>query len=210
MKNPVLSSLTFAVALGAAAVASHAAPLSFDFKDPKGVNNVQFHLDAPLEAISGSSNGISGQINFDPAKPAATTGRIAIDASSLTVGNSMMKDHLHGSNWLDVAAYPEITFEATRLAGVRTEGDKTQADVTGKLTVKGVTREVTVPVVFTYLPGKLGARLNKPDLAGDLLVLRANFTINRSHFGINPGQMGDKVAESIDLSLSIAGAAPKA
>jgi hypothetical protein len=42
-----------------------------------------------------------------------------------------------------------------------------------------------------------------------LLVLRANFAINRSDFGLQPGQMTDKVAETIHLSLSIAGAAPQ-
>jgi hypothetical protein len=42
------------------AAAGRAAPQTFDFKDPKGVNNVQFKLDAPLEAITGTATGISG------------------------------------------------------------------------------------------------------------------------------------------------------
>ena len=53
-------SLTLLLALTGSA--AFAAPLAFDFKDPKGVNNVQFHLDAPLESISGQATGISGTV----------------------------------------------------------------------------------------------------------------------------------------------------
>jgi hypothetical protein len=53
-------------------------------------------------------------------------------ASSLTVGNPVMREHLHGPNWLDAAAFPEIVFEAVRLANVRTDGSRTEAAVTGR------------------------------------------------------------------------------
>jgi polyisoprenoid-binding protein YceI len=198
-----------AVALGATALVSHAAPQSFDFKDPKGVNNVQFSLDAPLESITGTANGISGAVEFDPAQPDATRGRIVLDAASLTVGNPVMREHLHGDNWLAVAAHPQIVFEANGAGNVRSDGARILADVRGRLTVKGVTKDVVVPVTFTHLPDKLGARLGDPKVKGDLLVLRANFVINRSEFGIQPGQNADKVAENIELALSIAGAAPR-
>jgi len=191
-------------------LSAQAAPLTFDFKDPKGVNNVQFSLDAPLESITGTGTGISGSVTFDPAQPAATKGKIILDTKSLTVGNPMMADHLRGGNWLDVANHPAITFEAVSLTNVRTQGNVVNAEVAGKLTVKGVTKDMKVPVSFTHLPDKLGARVNDPKVKGDLLVLRANFTINRADFGIQPGKNTDKVAETIQLSLSIAGAAPKA
>jgi polyisoprenoid-binding protein YceI len=204
-----VSSFRFAVALVAAALTSHAAPRSFDFKDPKGVNNVQFKLDAPLESITGTATGITGQVAFDPADPSSTTGRIALDAGSLTVGNPLMGEHLHSDQWLDVAKHPTIVFEAREVRNVHPQGADFAAEIVGTLTVKGVTKDVTVPVSFTYLADKLGARLGDPKLHGDLLVLRANFTINRSDYGIKAGEFTDKVAETIHLSLSIAGSAQK-
>ncbi|MBM3846524.1 MAG: YceI family protein, partial [Verrucomicrobia bacterium] len=57
------------VASALLAQSAFAASQSFDFKDPKGVNNATFKLDAPLEAISGSASGISGSIQFAPANP---------------------------------------------------------------------------------------------------------------------------------------------
>jgi polyisoprenoid-binding protein YceI len=196
-----------ALLLALAGSAAFAAPQTFDFKDPKGVNNVQFRIDAPLESTSGQGTGISGTVTFDPAAPEATTGRIVLAASSVTVGNPTMLGHLHSANWLDVAKFPEITFEAKRLGRVTASGDSFKADVTGVLTVKGTSKEITVPVTITYLPGKLGARLGKPELKGDLLVLRAQFSISRTDFGIQPGQYTDKVSDEIQLTLSLAGAA---
>lgn len=204
MKTSILN-LIAAMALTTAAVAG---PLTFDFKDPKGVNNATFTLDAPLEAITGSANGVTGTVTFDPANPAATKGKIVVAASSLQVPNSMMKEHMLGAQWMDVAKHPELVFEARELKNVKTTGDVTTADVVGSFTAKGVSKDLTVPVKFTYLKDKLAARTNG-QVKGDLLVLRASFSIKRTDFGINPNAPQDKVADEIALSLSIAGAAPQ-
>jgi polyisoprenoid-binding protein YceI len=187
--------------------AAFASPESFDFKDPKGVNNAVFKLDAPLEALSGNATGISGTVTFDPAEPAAARGKIVVASSSLHVGNPMQQQHLLGDKWMDAAKYPEISFEAKELKNVKTTGDTTTADVAGAFTLKGISKEITVPVKFTYLKGKLGQRV--PNQKGDLLVIRSTFNIKRSDFGIMPGQMEEKVSDTIELTLSIAGASPQ-
>jgi polyisoprenoid-binding protein YceI len=184
-----------------------AAPQTFDFKDPKGVNNAVFKLDAPLEAINGNATGISGTVTFDPANPAATQGKILVASSSLHVGNPMQQQHLLSDKWMDAAKYPEISFEAKELKNVKSSGDTTTADVTGTFTLKGISKEITVLVKLTFLKDKLGQRV--PNQKGDLLVLRSNFSIKRSDFGIMPGQAEDKVSDTIELTLSIAGAAPR-
>lgn len=187
--------------------AAFAAPQTFDFKDPKGVNNAVFKLDAPLEAVNGSANGISGTVTFDPENPVAVKGKIIVTSDSLTVPNSMMNTHLHSDKWLDTAKFPEITFESKELKNVKTTGEVTTADVTGTFTLKGVSKELTVPAKFTYLKDKLGQRV--PNQKGDLLVVRASFSLKRSDFNIMPGQMEEKVSDTIELTLSIAGASPK-
>lgn len=201
------STLITLAGITALAGAALAAPQTFDFKDPKGVNNAGFKLDAPLEAIQGNANGVSGTVTFDPENPAATKGRIAVAAATLHVPNPMMQGHLHGNQWLDVAKFPDITFEAKELKNVKTDGDNTTAEVNGTLTIKGVAKDITAPVKLTYLKDKLGQRV--PNLKGDLLVIRSNFTIKRSDFGINPDAPTDKVANDIELTLSVAGAAAR-
>lgn len=201
MNKPFLS----LIGLTALTSVALAAPQTFDFKDPKGVNNAVFKLDAPLEAVQGSANGISGSVTFDPASGSCTEGKIVITTASLQVPNPMMNQHLHGNQWMDAAKYPEITFQTKELRNVKVAGDTTTADAVGTLTIKGVAKEITAPVKLTYLKDKLAQRV--PNMKGDLLVLRSNFTIKRSDFGINPGAPQDKVSDDIQLSLSIAGAA---
>jgi len=198
-----LTLLAFMAVTGAAL----AAPQTFDFKDPKGINNAGFKLDAPLEAINGSASGISGTVTFDLENPGATKGKIIVATTSLMLPNPMQKQHMLSDKWLDATKFPEITFESKEFKNVQTAGDTTTADVTGTFTLKGVSKEITVPVKLTYLKDKLGQRV--PNQKGDLLVIRASFTIKRSDFNINPGQFEDKVSDTIELTLSIAGASPK-
>jgi polyisoprenoid-binding protein YceI len=201
----ILVTLVVAGGLACSAVAHQQ---TFDFKDPKGVNNAVFKLDAPLEAISGSANGVSGTVTFDSHAPAATKGKIVIASKSLTVGNSMMQEHMHSEGWLDVAKHPEISFDVKQLKDVKTEGNVTSATAVGTFSLKGVQKELSVPVKLTYLPGKLADR-SGGQMKGDLLVIRSTFTIKRADFNIKPGQNEDKVANEIELTLSIAGASPQ-
>jgi len=195
------------LALACLSSAALAAPETFDFKDPKGVNNATFKLDAPLEALSGNATGIAGTVTFDPAAPAATTGKIVVASSSMHVGNPMQQQHMLSDKWMDAAKFPDISFEVKELKNVKTSGDATTADVTGTFTLKGISKEVTAPVKFTYLKDKLSQRV--PNQKGDLLVIRSTFNIKRSDFGIMPGQMEEKVSDTIELTLSIAGASPR-
>lgn len=195
-----------ALAAGALAPAG-AETLTFDFKDPKGVNNIVFQLDAPLESINGTASGISGTITADPENPAAVKGKILVATETLHVPNPVMLEHLHGPKWLDITTHPQIAFELKEVSNVKRDGTSGTADVKGTFTLKGVSKDITVPVKVTYLPGKLKARGG--DVDGDLLVVRSNFKINRSDFGIQAGQNTDKVSEEINVTLSLAGAAPK-
>lgn len=197
--------LTLLATLGFA-TAVIAAPQTFDFKDPKGVNNAAFKVDAPLEAINGTASGVSGTVTFDPENPGATKGKIVVAANSMTLPNTMQQGHMRGPQWMDAAKYPDVTFEAKELKNVKTEGGVTSADAVGTFTCKGVAKEMTVPVKLSYLKGKLSDRM--PGANGDLLVIRSTFTIKRSDFGINPGQMEDKVSEGIEISLAVAGSSP--
>ena len=180
-------------------------PVAFDFKDPKNVNNVIFQMDAPLESINGSGDAISGVVHFDPENPSATKGQINLDAASLHVGNPVLKEHIHGTDWMNVKKYPNIIFKLTKLENVRKQGIDVLADAKGKMTIRNVTIEMSAPVKITYLKGMLEKRNRVP---GDLLIIRSKFSVKRDQFDIRAGEKLEKVANKIELSLNVAGAAP--
>jgi polyisoprenoid-binding protein YceI len=187
-----------------------AVPVSFDFKDPKGVNSISFLLDSLLEPISGTASDISGMVDFDVTHPEKLSGKIVIATESLTVTNDTMREHLLSNNWLNATANPEIVFQITELKMPKTDGNTTTGTAVGLFTLKGVTKEISVPVKITHLVGAFGKRINKPEAGGDLLVVRGTFNISRTDYDIRPGQNEDKVADVIELSLALVGSAPNA
>lgn len=92
----------------------------------------------------GQFTGVEAKLNIDPAKPDATTLDVTIDTNSVGTLNPALDAHLKKADFLDTAKYPTATFKST---GLKRTGDKT-AEVTGDLTLHGVTKPVTLDIVF--------------------------------------------------------------
>lgn len=184
--------------------AALASATDFDFKDPKGVNSVQFLLDSEVEPIMGQASGISGALAFDPAAVDKTSGKIVVDADTIHFQNAKMGEVLKQPDWLNTKQFPEITFAFKQVkSSKKTGADSYELQVVGDFSCAGVTKELTVAVRVTYLKGKAGERMQ--GAKGDLLVVRSDFVIHRSDFKLKPGQMTALVAEDINLRVCITG-----
>ena len=115
-----IPSATFLVV---AAIFCHAQAeeLSFDFKDPRGVSQVAFSLDAPLESINGTAKGIAGTVLVDPDNLSTARGKIVVATKSLVVPNPIMRMHLLSKDWLNARSNPEISFEIKKVGRVTQE-----------------------------------------------------------------------------------------
>ena len=188
---------------------ARAETLSFDFKDPRGVSQVAFRLDAPLESINGTAKEIAGTVTVDPDNLSTAKGKLVVTTKSLVVPNPIMRMHLLSKDWLNARSNPEISFEIKKVGRVTQKGaDASEVEVTGAFTLNQVTKEIVTKADVIYLPGKLGETTNNK-VHGDLLVVRSNFKIRRSDFGIRPGEFLDKVADEIALSVNVIGSAPR-
>jgi polyisoprenoid-binding protein YceI len=208
MRMKYVTGTAFLIGLLAGASPLRAEVAAFDFKDPKGVNSIAFLLDSTLEPIMGVGGTITGTVDFDPSKPDATKGKVELEAASLHTANQKMKDVMHSSDWLDVAKHSKVTVDLKQIKEYKSTGEnKFDLTFVADLTLKGTTKEITIPVSATYLPGQLGNRLRGAE--GDLLVLRSQFSINRKDFGIKPDMGPDVVAEEVKVTVSIVGGAKK-
>jgi polyisoprenoid-binding protein YceI len=201
--------LAFLATAVLAPVQATAAPITFDFKDPKGVNTVQWLVDSDVEPISGSATNVTGSVQFHPNRPEQTRGKLIIASESMRAPVALMTEHLHSPNWLDAKRYPTIEFNIRSIGRVvrdRSANGAYRGTVTGDLTMHGVTQPVQAPVVATYLPNGIEARTGGRQ-KGATLRVRTRFTIKRSAFKIGPTI--PTVGEDIEITAFVTGVAPQ-
>jgi polyisoprenoid-binding protein YceI len=90
--------------------------------------------------VRGHFKNVHGSLEYDPSNPGAASVEITIDAAGIWTGETARDDHLRSPDFLDVAKFPKITFRSSRV-DVHGENDY---QVTGDLTIRGVTRPVTL------------------------------------------------------------------
>jgi len=135
---------------------------------------------------------IEGRFTYDPAKPEMSQLSVTIDASTLSSGFALRDTHLKGEAWFNAAAHPTIAFTADRLVKTGTN----TADIPGNLTIRGVTKPVTLKAKFNGV----GENMRKAVTVG----LEATTRLKRSDFGIasNIPAIGDEAVIQIDVEAT--------
>jgi len=140
--------------------------------------SVQFSLNQ----ASGIFKDVKANILFDEQNLSNAKLNVSVDVASINTGNALMNKHAKSDEWLDAAKYPTIAFVSKK---IMKNGASYQ--VTGDLTLHGVTKEVSVPFTFKK--------------AGSSASFTANFNINRNDFKV--GKPGGEVDENIKINLSV-------
>lgn len=203
MRKGMFSAATAALGL-VACFAATASAGEFNFKDPKGVNSIYFLLDSELEPIMGIASGLSGTVSFDPAAPDKTTGKLTVPTQNLSVPNAQMQKYMLSEQWLDADQHPSIEFTFSKVKDVQKVRDNVwKLTAVGEFSCHGEKKQIEVPLTATYLKDQAGDRMR--NASGDLLVLRADFSINRMDFKIKPDMTKRVVAEEIELRANVVG-----
>ena len=95
---------------------------------------------AMVTKVRGHFDQFEGNAHVDTTTPANSSVTVTIEAASVTTGNEQRDGHLKTPDFFDIANYPQITFVSTNV-----ERDGSEWDITGDLTINGVTKSVTIP-----------------------------------------------------------------
>ncbi|UCV10330.1 polyisoprenoid-binding protein [Dechloromonas denitrificans] len=134
-------------------------------------------------------NKTTGKVIFDKAAKSGAVD-IVIDAKSVDTGYPTFNEHIQGEDFLDTAKFPTATFKSTKVVF---EGDK-PASIEGNLTLKGVTKPVTLTVTsFQAMP--------HPMMKKDAIGANAFTVVKRSEF--NAGKYAPYVGDEVRIDIAI-------
>ena len=167
-------------------VPAQAKPVPYQLDQVASV--VGFEIDMGQSPMRGQMSVSSADLILDFDRAAASRVTVTIDASSARMGLPFATDAMKSDKVLDTKAHPRIGFESTKLSA---SGQK--ATVTGKITIRGVTRPLTLAAqIFRPKGSAEGER--------DHLIIRLTGTIHRSDFGA--AGFADMVGDDVRLDIT--------
>ncbi len=120
--------------------------------------------------VDGRFRKFDAQVTFDPAKPANGSARVSVEMDSYELGDADVDRQVRGEDWFDAADYPRASFVSSSIVPA---GDG-KYSVTGRLTVRGKTRDVIVPVSVSD--------------EGATRIFEGSLPVSRRRFGIGQGE----------------------
>ncbi len=187
--KPFLQVLSLSLLLPTLAAAQPAV-----YKVDPNHSSVGFTIRHFVSNVPGRFRDFQGIVKYDRQNPAASSVEFTVQAASIDTDNDDRDNHLRSADFFDVQKFPTLTFTSTKVA----PRDANTLDVTGDLTLHGVTRTVTIPVeILGTMQGPRGEK------AG----FEAGFSLNRKEYGITWNRVfdagGSLLGDDVKVSISI-------
>ncbi|WP_368653733.1 YceI family protein [Ornithinibacillus sp. 4-3] len=151
-----------------------------------------------ISKVKGSFSGFTGAIEGDPENLETANVSFTVDMNTIHTSNEDRDNHLRSADFFDTETFPEMTFVSTKIE--KTDDD--EYDLTGDLTIKGVTKQVTFEVEYE------GKGVNP--WGQEVVAFSAEGKIDRKEFGLTWNQaletggflVGDTIKISIELEAN--------
>ena len=151
-----------------------------------------------ISFVKGKFSGLSGVLKLDEGDYTLSTVEVSIPAASVSTVDEKLDAHLKNADFFDVEKFPTLTFKSR---SIRSTGDR-DYEVTGDLTIRGVTKSVTLSVDDVSAP-------SKDPWGNQRIGLSASTKVNRKDFGLvwnaplefGGVLVGDEVAITLDVQF---------
>jgi polyisoprenoid-binding protein YceI len=187
--HSLLKALAVVLLLPVAAAAEPAV-----YKVDAAHSGVGFSIRHFVSNVSGRFREFEGTIKYDKASPAASSVEFTVKSASIDTANGDRDEHLRSPDFFEVAKHPGWSFTSTKVAAK----DADTLEVTGNLTIKGVTKQVTIPVEV------LGTVATP---RGEKAGFEASFTVNRKDYGITWNRLldagGAVLGDDVKITITI-------
>lgn len=175
MKKFILPVFYFALIVGSVSMAL--APTA-DYEVTKG-HSIAFKSAHP----SGKFTSISGDVSYASSAPTSATFDLKIPVDSISTGNGLMNKKAMTKEWFDKANYPNIKFKSKSV----TKDENGNLSIKGDLTIKGTTKEYTIPAKVTGSSAKY--------------IFSGNFYVNRIDFKV--GKKSESVPDKMKIEYEL-------
>ena len=166
--------------------------------DPKA-SAISFSVAQVGSIVSGRFPAWTGEIVLDPGSLTTARIDIKIDTRPVSANNRDVDSLMKGPNFLDVQKFPEARFVSTSVAG---GGERYEAR--GKLTLRGVTRDVVLPFTLTIVDDPAQPGRQRGTARGRLVIKRLDYGVGQNEWAAT-GQ----VANEVTIDLNVVAARPK-
>ena len=143
-----------------------------------------------VSTVRGSFTNFSGEIRFDPKDTKVFETDVVIQTQSIDTRNLKRDDHLRSSDFLDAAGYPTINFKGKKLSGKK--GGYT---IIGDLTIRGVSKEISIPV-------EISGPVESP-FGTQVIGISGETAINRQDFGVSWNKVMDQGGLVVDNNVKL-------
>ena len=151
---------------------------------------------AMVTKVRGKFTDFEVTINADPENIEASSVEVRIRVASLNTHNEQRDAHLRSEDFFDVARWPEIVFRSTAVEEI----DDNALTVSGDLTIRDVTKRITVPVDFTGISDDPVAKIRRAGFAGGRRLDRRDFGLQ---WNVPLDTGGVLVSEKITIEFEV-------
>ncbi len=156
-----------------------------DYSVVDSKSSVKFTIKNFGSDVDGTDKGLAGNIKFDPKNLAIASFKVSADAGSINTNNSVRDKDIKAEKYFHVAKFPKITFVSTKVVS----NGNDNYTITGNLTIKGTTKQITFP--FKAIPQNGG------------YLFQGQVKINRRDFKVGTSSL--VLSDFLILKLSIFG-----
>lgn len=193
MKNNIFSIATLLALVFSLASFTSIAPEADSWNVDKGHSSVSFSVNHFFSPVVGRFNDFTSALKFDPADLDGSSVSFTVQIASISTQDAKRDKHLQSKSFFNAKQFPQMSFKSSKFEKV----DDKNYNVTGKLTIRDITKEVTIPI------NVLALQQHPMKKALMIAALKTEFKINRNDYGVGTGSWAAATVVGDEVSITV-------